>query len=97
MDYDIRSVWVKRPDYHARTVRAANGVHVDACLWPDGSVKWAIKSGENSCLDKDGDWIIEPLPSRRDERFCHRCRFDALEAACAFAVSWLEQHVEEVL
>ncbi|MDP3046470.1 MAG: hypothetical protein Q8O07_03240, partial [Chloroflexota bacterium] len=77
MDHDIRSVSVKRPDYHGRTVRAVNGVHanacvdacVDACLWPDGAVKWAIRSGENRCLDKDGDWIIEPLPSRRDERF----------------------------
>ncbi len=98
MDHDIRSnwrsVWVKRPDYHGRTVRAVNGVHVDACaaacLGPDGAMQWAIRSGENSCLDKDGDWIIEPLPSRCDERFYHRCRFDALEAAYAFAVSWLE-------
>lgn len=97
MDVDIRSVWVKRPDYHGRTLRAANGVHVDACLWPDGAVKWAIRSGETSCLDKDGDWIIELPPSRRDERFYERCRFDALEAAYAFAVSWLEQHMEEVL
>jgi hypothetical protein len=98
---DWRSVWVKRPDYHGRTVRAVNGVHVDACvaacLGPDGAMKWAIRSGENSCLGKHGDWIIEPLPSRRDEMFCHRCRFDSLEAAYAFAVSWLEQHVEEVL
>jgi hypothetical protein len=97
MDVDIRSVWVKRPDYHGRTLRAANGVHVDACLWPDGAVKWAIRSGETSCLDKDGDWIIEPLPSRRDERFYEWCRFDALEVACACAASWLEQHMEEVL
>ena len=109
MDHNIRSDWrsvlVKRPDYRARTVRAVNGVYVDACvdacvnacLWPGGAGKWAIRSGENSCLDKDGHWIIEPLPSRCDERFCQRCRFDDLEAAYAFAASWLEQHTEEVL
>jgi hypothetical protein len=100
-----RSVWVKRPDYHARTVRAVNGVHVDACvdpcLWPDRAVKWAIRSGENSCLDKGGDCSIEQL--RPDatrgsflRRFHERRRFGALEVAYAIAVSWLEQHVEEV-
>ena len=109
MDHNIRSDWrsvlVKRPDYRARTVRAVNGVYVDACvdacvnacLWPGGAGKWAIRSGEKSCLGKHGDRTREQLRSRRDERFCYRCRFDALEAASAFAVFWLEQHVEEVL
>jgi hypothetical protein len=104
--FDIRSVWVKCPDYHGRTLRAVNGVHVDACagacLGPDGAMKWAIRSGENSCLDKGGDCSIEQL--RPDatrgsflRRFRERRRFGAVEVACGCAASWLEQHMKEVL
>ncbi len=91
MDYDIRSVWVKRPDYHGRTAITANGVHVDAGIWPDGSVKWAIRSGDGLCLSKGGTWIMEPLPSSRNERFFQRCRFDTLAEAYALAQKWLQK------
>jgi len=85
--YDIRSVWIVRPTriFDARNAKEFNGVHVDCCIWPDGSEKWAIRSGEQLALGKDGEWIHEPQPSSRDDEFYAMYRFDSLEEAVGFA------------
>ena len=44
--------------------------------------KWAVRRGR-VCLDKDGEWVIEPSPSNRDEEFYAECRFASLEEAFA--------------
>ena len=49
----------------------------------DGPDKWAILD-HAACLDRDGDWVIQPQPSSRDEAFIRRCRFDSAEEALAF-------------
>jgi hypothetical protein len=46
----------------------------------DGSEKWAVrKLGE--CLNKQGEWEWEPMPSSRDDEFIARCRFDSAQEA----------------
>lgn len=40
---------------------------------------WAVRK-RGWCLDIDGDWVYEPLPSSRDEDFKARCRFTLDEA-----------------
>lgn len=49
----------------------------------EGLDKWAIFD-HGACLDKDGDWIFQPLPSSRDDEFMRSCRFDSAEEALAF-------------
>lgn len=49
----------------------------------EGPDKWAILD-HKFCLDKDGDWVIQPLPSSRDDEFMQRCRFDSAEEALTF-------------
>jgi hypothetical protein len=44
--------------------------------------RWAVRRN-SACLNKDGEWEYEPLPSSRDDDFYARCRFESLEIAVA--------------
>lgn len=48
-----------------------------------GNDKWAVYR-DGSVLDKDGDWVYEPLPSSRDDKYLRHHRFDSAEKALAF-------------
>jgi len=48
-----------------------------------GPDKWAIMEC-GFCLDIDGDWVSQPIPSSRDDEFLGQCRFDTAEEATAF-------------
>jgi hypothetical protein len=52
-------------------------IKIDLCLY-DGTIKYAIRNS-SSCLNKNGNWEHEPLPSNRDDEFFIRCRFDSLD------------------
>lgn len=83
---DVAAVWVIRPsqsDPHARLCVLA-GTRVEDCLQPDGSSRWAIRSGGN-VLNRDGEWELEPMPSSRTDDFFDRCRWPSLAEAVAFA------------
>lgn len=45
-----------------------------------GDDTWAVTRGGCECMNKDGFWTYEPLPSRRDKAFLERCRFTLDEA-----------------
>lgn len=48
-----------------------------------GAAAWAITL-DGACLNREGEWEHEPLPSSRDQAFFERCRFgldDALRRA----------------
>lgn len=54
-------------------------VHVE---WR-GTGLWAV-TRRGACLNRDGQWEFEPLPSNRDQAFFDRCRYtldEALRAA----------------
>lgn len=46
----------------------------------DGSSLWAVKR-LSACLNTDGQWEIEPIPSSRDDAFIARCRYRSLDEA----------------
>lgn len=48
--------------------------------------RWSISRsmGQDCCLNRDGQWEIEPIPSSRHEEFYRRCRFDNHIQASAF-------------
>jgi len=48
-----------------------------------GASRWAIRE-KGMCLNKAGEWEVEPIPSSRDEEFFTRCRFKDAEEALAF-------------
>jgi hypothetical protein len=43
---------------------------------------WKVMKG-SECLNKDGEWEYEPMPSSRDDAFIARCRFESAAAAIA--------------
>jgi hypothetical protein len=49
----------------------------------DGSDLWAIRE-KGCCLNKQGKWEIEPIPSNRTNAFYKRCRWESVEAALKF-------------
>lgn len=59
-----------------------NPVTIDRTKQADGSIKWAVRRGA-FCMNRDGDFEYEPLPSNRDSSFLARCRFESIESALA--------------
>lgn len=47
----------------------------------DDSMRFAVRRIDGCCLNKEGGWEDEPLPSSRDEGFLHRCRWDSFSEA----------------
>lgn len=45
-----------------------------------GSGVWAVVE-TGCCLNHDGEWEVEPMPSNRDDKFLERCRFTLDDAA----------------
>lgn len=84
VDYPIAAVIVM-PAYTIQYGPVVNGITVERARQRDGSVKWSIRSGSN-CLDKEGDWVIEPLPSNRDDKWSSMHRWDTFDAAMDAAI-----------
>ena len=42
--------------------------------------KWAIRQGGN-CLNKHSQWVWEPIPSNRNQKFYKQFRFNSLREA----------------
>lgn len=55
---------------------------IERCPQRDGGVKWAIRRS-GSCMNNEGEWEFEPMPSGRDDEFLARCRYESAEAAYA--------------
>jgi len=49
--------------------------------------KWAVRK-LGACLNHDGEWEYEPMPSSRDDAFLHRCRFTLAAAEDAVRKVW---------
>lgn len=60
----------------------SDDIHIERAKQLEGPAKWAVRRlGE--CLNKQGEWEYEPMPSSRDDEFLTRCRFDSAEEAFA--------------
>jgi hypothetical protein len=53
---------------------------IDRCGQIKGDDLFAVRM-HGRCLNKEGKWEYEPIPSSRDEDFLSRCRFETFEAA----------------
>lgn len=58
-------------------------VRLECVKQMDGSDMWAIRE-KGCCLNKQGEWEIEPIPSSRTSAFYKRCRWKSAEAALKF-------------
>lgn len=61
-------------------------LRLERCRGREGVVRYAIRQG-GLCLNKNGKWEYEPLPSSRTEAFFRRCRWDRFEDAYAVFAS----------
>ncbi len=57
-----------------------NAILVERVSQRDGSDLWAVRL-HGQCLNKQGEWEAEPMPSSRDSDFLTRCRFATSDAA----------------
>ena len=55
-------------------------VTLDRMVQRDGRVLWKV-SLLGDCLNRNGEWEYEPIPSSRDDAFFARCRFASVEEA----------------
>ena len=91
MDIDIskvRSLWVilPKPLNQSGTIIDSIGIHVDQVMQQKGDPLWAIRSGSDLCLGKDGEWMVEPLASARDEEYIRNYRFSSINEAINFVM-----------
>ena len=42
----------------------------------DGTKLYAVRQA-GFCLDKEGDWVYEPMPSSRTDEFLESCRYNS--------------------
>lgn len=75
-DLKVKSYLLVEPDQNNREITLERVPH-------PGGYRWAIRSENNGCLNRDGHWEWEPRPSERDEEFFERCRFATEEEALA--------------
>lgn len=77
-EYEIVSGGALCPAVDVRLCRA---------LQRDGTEKWAIRE-QGACLNRFGNWELEPQPSSRTDAFLRRCRFDSPQDAL---IVWTEK------
>lgn len=58
-------------------------ITLERASWREFGEKWAIRM-LGHCLNKDGKWEYEPMPSSRDDEFFKRCRWGSAEEAIEF-------------
>lgn len=60
--------------------RLPSDVRIEEALQREGPPLWAVRRFGN-CLNKDGEYEYEPMPSSRDDDFYARCRWPTPQAA----------------
>lgn len=80
VEFAVSSVVVLAPDSGIHS-RAACGINVERAAQRSGPDKWAVRSGTNVCLSKDGTWEFESMPSERDNEWLSLHRWDTFDAA----------------
>ena len=71
-----------------------DAVYIERRQQSDGPEKWAV-TRHGFCLNRDGEWESEDLPSSRTAAFLARCRF-SLEYAIRLARRAHKQQQEEI-
>lgn len=66
----------------------------------DGPDRWGIFNDGNSCLNKDGEWQYQGLPSGREDNFYEFCRYSSVHEAIRYYRRWkraLEKWIKDEL
>jgi len=74
--------------------RMPSGVKIVRTMQIKGPDKWKVTDGF-SCLNKNGEWEYEPIPSARDKEFLARCRFDSAQEAIDAALAQRQEGEEK--
>jgi hypothetical protein len=59
-----------------RVGKGRNSIYIE----DRGDDRWAITRDSSACLNTDGQWECEPMPSSRTDDFLSRCRYSLDEA-----------------
>lgn len=79
---------------YALDLSPRSSIKVERVLKREGPATWAVRL-DGDCLNRQGEWEWEPMPSGRDEDFLARCRFDTAEEAIAAAAQAMATMAEE--
>lgn len=80
-DLEIASYILRWADYSCVMLERVEG---------HAGTRWAVR-WNGHCLNKDGKFEYEPLPSGRTDEFLARCRWESAEAAMEY---WVESGAE---
>ena len=69
--------------YELESWGEAIDVRLESSKQRDGTDLWAIRE-RGYCLNKNGEWEYEPLPSSRTKAFIKFCRWESADAALSF-------------
>jgi len=67
------------------------GVRLERCLRHSRNDQWVIR-WDRDCLQKDGTWRYEFMPSSREAEFLKATRWDTPEEALEFWEQWVAEH-----
>jgi hypothetical protein len=62
--------------------RLPGDIKIEETQQTTGNALWAVRRG-GACLNCEGQWEYEPMPSSRDSQFLARCRWSTPESAYA--------------
>jgi hypothetical protein len=69
------------PNATAIVFELPGDVKLEAVKGRGNITRWALRNNFQNCLNKEGEWEYEPMPSSRDDDFFARCRWDTREEA----------------
>lgn len=67
-----------------RWIETETSIRIELTTFEKGNRTFAVRTPGGECLNKNGEWEHEPLPSNRDEQFLERCRFDSYTQAAGY-------------
>ena len=71
----------------AYTIAGVPGIRIEQT----SESSFGVFSSSRSCLNIDGEWEYEPMPSARDHGFLKRCRFHSLSEALSVVAEHLNR------
>lgn len=82
----VTAAGVAVDSYALKGRHPANPTLIQRCQQAAGPDRWKVQR-QDECLNKQGEWEPEPLPSNRNDAYLARCRFDSAQAAIDAAIS----------
>ena len=78
-------------------IEGIKGVQICPVSGTDDAPRYAVRKDNDTCLNNEGQWEYEPLPSSRTHDFLQRCRYDSIESTVAAIEKLLNPQPESTL